>query len=429
MSSPFKKFSFYTFGCKVNFADSSSISRSLLDLGYTIVPIEDNPDICIINTCSVTQTADNKAKKLIHRINKDAPNTKIIVTGCYAQLKPDEIQSIKGVSLVVGTEDKFDVNKYINKNESNQKKELSHIENVSNFDISYSLTERTRAFLKIQDGCDYNCTYCTIPNARGKSRSENVDNTINKINNMLKNDVKEIVFSGINLGDFGINNNENLFMLLKEVENINSLLRYRISSIEPNLINNDIVQLLSNSVKAARHLHIPLQSGSNRILKLMKRRYTVKYYSNLINDIKKNIPNICIGVDVIVGFPGETDTDFNNTLNLLKKLKVSYLHVFSYSPRDNTEAIKYKQNNSTNVIKDRRKRLQQLSFYLFKKFIDENINTYANVLFEKFENGYLSGLTDNYIKVFVKGKIEYVKMIKKVKILNNEDIVLGEMCD
>ena len=377
----------------------------------------------------MTQTADNKAKKLINKINKDAPNTKIIVTGCYAQLKPDEIQNIQGVSLVVGTKEKFNVNKYIIDNELNQKKELSHINDVNNFDVSYSLNERTRAFLKIQDGCDYSCTYCTIPMARGKSRSETVDNTVEKIKNMLKNDVKEIVFSGINLGDFGINSNENLFMLLEKIESINPLLRYRISSIEPNLLNNEIIQLLSNSKKAARHLHIPLQSGSNRILKMMKRRYTVQYYRDLINQVKKNIPNICIGVDVIVGFPGETETDFNDTFKLIQELKISYLHVFSYSARDNTEAIKYQQNNSINKIKERRIRLQKLSVELFKRFIDENINANVSVLFEKFENGYLSGLTDNYIKVFVKGKKEYVKMIRKVKILNNEDIVLGEICD
>ena len=429
MGSPYKTFASYTFGCKVNFADSSSISRQLVDLGFMTVHINDIADIYVINTCSVTALADKKAQKLIKKLNTRAPNSKIIVTGCYAQLKPNEIKNIPGVDYVVGAENKLNVRSYFIENNNNNSINVSKINSVNTFDISYSLNERTRAFLKIQDGCDYICTYCTIPRARGKSRSDNIDNTVIKIKDILQHGVKEIVLSGINLGDFGINKNENFLMLLKNIEQIKNLSRYRISSIEPNLINSDIIKLLSNSCKVARHLHIPLQSGSNNILKEMKRRYTIEYYEKTINRIKKLIPNICIGVDVIVGFPGEKEDDFEKTIKLLKKLKVSYLHVFSYSERDNTEAKKYNQNNTLEIVKERRKILQKPSIKLFKDFVNENINNKLNVLFEKYENGYLSGLTDNYIKVYVKDKQYYMKKIKQVKIISNEELTLGMICD
>ena len=422
MSSPFKTFSCITYGCKVNFADSSTISRDLINLGYSQINKDELADIYIINTCSVTDMADRKAQKLIKKINIKSPDSKIIVTGCYAQLKPDEIVQIPGVDYVVGMNEKLDVKSYIfEKNEIN----VGEINN--NFNISYSTNERTRAFLKIQDGCDYSCTYCTIPNARGVSRSDTVLNTIRKIKEILSNDVKEIVLSGINIGDFGVKQNESFNQLLMELEKVYNLYRYRISSIEPNLINNTMINIFKSSNKWVKHLHIPLQSGSNKILKSMKRRYSTSEYEEKIKKLKKMFPYICIGVDVIVGFPGESDEDFNETYNFIKKLDVSYLHVFTYSRRENTKADKFLTQVDDKVKKARRIILQKLSKYKYENFVNKNINNVREVLFENYENGLLSGLSDNYMKVFVPGNQSHINSIKKVRILNNDKFIFGEI--
>ncbi len=422
MSSPYKTFSCITYGCKVNFADSSSISRDLTRLGYSQISKDDLADIYIINTCSVTDLADRKAQKLIRKINIKSPNSKIIVTGCYAQLKPDEIINIPGVDYVVGMNEKLDVNSYILDNNHHNVSKIN-----STFNISYSTNERTRAFIKIQDGCDYSCTYCTIPNARGISRSDTIDNTMLKINRILRDDIKEIVLSGINIGDFGVKQNESFYKLLVELEKNNHLSRYRISSIEPNLINDDVISVFKKSNKWVNHLHIPLQSGSDNILKSMKRRYDTKLYKNKILKLKKIFPDLCIGVDVIVGFPGETDEDFNLTYNFIKEIDVSYLHVFTYSRRENTKADKFKNQIDNKVKKARRIILQKLSEYKYKNFINKNINNVREVLFENFENGFLSGLSDNYLKVYAPGNKKYINTIQKVKILNNDKFIFGEI--
>ena len=429
MSSPYKTFSCFTFGCKVNFADTSMIARQLVDFGCSQIYDDINADICIINTCSVTDLADRKAQKLIKKINYNCPKAKIIVTGCYAQLKPEEISNIEGVDYVVGADGKLDINNYLFDEDNSSKIKTSKIEHVSDFKSSYSINERTRAFLKIQDGCSYNCTYCTIPMARGISRSGTIRETINSIEKIIAEDVKEIVLSGINIGDFGIQHNQNLNMLIKELENVANLRRYRISSIEPNLINDSMINLFYSSNKWAKHLHIPLQSGSNKILKKMKRRYKIEDYIALIKKLKNKFSDICIGVDVIVGFPGETEDDFKETYKILKELEVSYLHVFSYSERKNTLSANYINKVKKSDIKIRRRRLQELSAQLFDKFINKNIGQIQSVLFQKYEDGLLSGISSNYLKVYVPGKKEYINKIFEVEILNNDKLIFGKLID
>jgi len=422
MGTPYKTFSYHTFGCKVNFADSSYIARQIIDKGLSQVSIDDYADICLINTCSVTEKADKKAKKLIKTIHNKFPETKIVVFGCYAQLQPKEITNLEGVAAVISTENKFDISNIIYEDNLNDSYSISDIQDVEKFNISYSLSERVRAFIKIQDGCDYNCSYCTIPNARGMSRSFNIDNTIKELDNIISNGTKEIVLSGINIGDFGKQYNESLYELLIEIEALNDLHRYRISSIEPNLLTDEIISLISKSNKAMPHFHIPLQSGSDKILKLMKRRYSLKDYTSVINKVKNKIPSVCIGADVIVGFPGETDNDFDNTYKILKKLDVSYLHVFTYSERENTdsELIFPKVDQSTKAI--RREKLKRLSVIKYRKFIDNNINKELNILFEKYSDGVLSGWTENYIRVNVESENNFINQIKKVKLMDNHNI-------
>ena len=405
MSSPYKTFSCFTFGCKVNFADTSMIARQLVESGCSQIHDDINADICIINTCSVTDLADKKAQKLIKKIN------------------------IEGVDFVVGIDGKLDIDNYLIDEYNSSKIKTSNIEDVSNFRTSYSLNERTRAFLKIQDGCSYNCTYCTIPMARGISRSGTVENTINSIKKIIISDVKEIVLSGINIGDFGVQHNQNLNMLIKELENVKNLRRYRISSIEPNLINDTMIDSFYLSNKWAKHLHIPLQSGSNKILKKMKRRYKIDDYVKLIKKLKDNFLDICIGVDVIVGFPGESEDDFKQTYKILEELEVSYLHVFSYSERRNTLAMNYINKVNKGEIKIRRRKLQELSTKLFDKFINKNIGQIQSVLFQKYEDGLLSGISSNYLKIYAPGKKEYVNKICNVKLLRYDKFIFGDLID
>ena len=422
MGTPYKTFSYYTFGCKVNFADSSYIARQIIDKGLSQVSMDDYADICLINTCSVTEKADSKAKKLIKGIHKRFPKTKIIVFGCYAQLKPKQISRIKGVSNVISTENKFDIDDIISEDKIDNNLIISRIEKVQDFNISYSLSERVRAFIKVQDGCDYNCSYCTIPMARGKSRSLNVQNTISELKKIISNGAKEIVLSGINIGDFGKNFDESLFDLLEYIENLNGLQRYRISSIEPNLLTDEIIDLISKSSKAMPHFHIPLQSGSDKILKYMKRKYLSSDYTLVINKVKNRIPNACIGVDVIVGFPGESDADFRETYKFLSQLDISYLHVFTYSDRDNTVSQRNRNKVSQEEKSNRRDLLKRLSTIKYKKFIEQNFNSNFDVLFEKYNDGILSGWTQNYIRVNVESNNDFINQIKTVKLLDNEFI-------
>ena len=426
MSSPYFKFAYHTFGCKVNFADSCMISRQLIERGLSQVSINEEADIYILNTCSVTENADKKAQKFIKKLNIKYPESKIVVTGCYAELKPLEISKIKGVSKVIGLNDKFNIKEYYNLiSENNISKEIT---NTKDFQISYSLSERVRAFIKIQDGCDYICSYCTIPKARGKSRSGKVTEIINVIKNLVNNGIKEIILSGINIGDFGKGNNESLLDLLKEIELIKDLERYRISSIEPNLLNDDIIVFLSKSKKALPHLHIPLQSGSEKVLKNMRRRYSAKDYKVLINKLNKIIPNICIGVDIIVGYPTETEENFLETYELINDLDISYLHVFSYSDRASTYANSLINKVSSKEKKYRRKLLQQLSNSKFSSYVNNNLKSSKKVLFENYNDGILDGLTENYIRVYSPGEKKFINHIKKVNLKNytNND-VYGEL--
>ena len=314
MATPYKTFSNYTFGCKVNFADSSYIGRELINQGYSQVPAESYADICLINTCSVTENADKKARKMIKSINQKFPNTKIIVYGCYAQLQPESIIKMDGVASVIGDNEKFNISNIIKNDNIDNQMHVTDISDVENFNISYSLNERVRAFIKIQDGCNYNCSYCTIPNARGISRSLSVDDTIDQIKKIVDQGSKEIVLSGINIGDFGYQYNQSFSDLLEQIELIDDLKRYRISSIEHNLLTDRVLEILSISGKAMPHLHIPLQSGSDKILRLMKRRYSSSDYLETIDKVKKYLPDACIGVDTIVGFPNELEYEFLDSI-------------------------------------------------------------------------------------------------------------------
>jgi threonylcarbamoyladenosine tRNA methylthiotransferase MtaB len=422
MSSPYKTFAYYTFGCKVNFADTCTIARKLVDHGLSEVRIDDNADMYIINTCSVTEKADKKAEKFISRIHKRSPKSKIIVTGCYAQLNSKNIYEIEGVSYVVSAKNKFDIDSYLDMNVDDDDIDL-----VSEFNISYSLHERTRSFVKIQDGCDYICSYCTIPKARGKSRSTKITKTIDSIQNIVNNGIHEIVLCGINVGDFGKDNDETFLDLLTEIEKINKLKRYRISSIEPNLLSIEIIKFISKSKKALPHLHIPLQSGSDDILKSMKRRYSKNNYKTLIENINAHLPNICIGVDVIVGYPSESELLFNESYEFLKKLDISYLHVFSYSDREKAVSSKMASVVTSIQKTERRKLLKKLSDHKYNSYVNKNINQIKEVLFENYSEGVLDGLTDNYIRVYVHGDSNMVNSIKKVKITENNSHTYGQI--
>ena len=339
------KVAFKTLGCKLNYSETSSISREFIKKGFQKVSFNEASDIYIINTCSVTQNADKEFKYLVNKVKKSNPDSSVVAIGCYAQLKPKKISNIPGVDLVIGADKKFDVLNYLNiDNKENNRIHSCEINSVDFFKSSFSLGERTRSFLKVQDGCDYKCTYCTIPLARGKSRSGEILKLVENAKYLVSNGIKEIVLTGVNIGDYGIfdaksNKRESNFLeLMTHFNKINDLERIRISSIEPNLLNDDIIEFVTNSKKFVNHFHIPLQSGSDKILKLMKRRYLTDLYKSRVNKIKDLMPQCCIGVDVIVGFPGETENDFKDTFNFLENLEISYFHVFSYSDRDNTES-------------------------------------------------------------------------------------------
>jgi threonylcarbamoyladenosine tRNA methylthiotransferase MtaB len=413
-----KTASFYTLGCKLNFSETSTISRDLELEGYAKVDFEMGADIYVINTCSVTDQADKKCRNIVRKALRHNPRAFIIVIGCYAQLKPKEISNINGVDLVLGAQEKFNIKNYLQNIQKKEKTILVNepIKNIKTFNPGFSLGDRTRSFFKIQDGCNYFCSFCTIPLARGKSRSANIENTILKAKEIGRSEVKEVVLTGVNIGDFGNGTNENFFQLIKELDKLKSIPRYRISSIEPDLLKEEIINFVNSSNKFTPHFHIPLQSGSNELLKKMRRRYDTILYAQRIELIKLLMPKACIGVDVIVGFPGETEEEFNKTLNFLKSLPISYLHVFTYSERANTTATRMSDLVPVEIRRRRSKQLRILSLKLKLKFYNSNINYIGEVLFESHEEDYLIGFTENYIKVKIPYKIGILNTIQKVKI-------------
>ena len=396
-----KKVAFYTLGCKLNFSETSTIARLFENGGYTKVTLEEQPDVYVINTCSVTENADKKCKALVKKALLISPHAIIVVIGCYAQLKPQEIARIEGVDIVLGASEKFYIVEYIQNNQKNAETQVHacEIKDVKQFVASYSANDRTRTFLKIQDGCDYFCSFCTIPLARGRSRNDSISNVIQQAKEIASKGVKEIVLTGVNTGDFGKTTGETFLELIQELEKIDGIERFRISSIEPNLLTQEIIEWVAKSSKFVPHFHIPLQSGSDKILRLMRRRYVTELYASKIETIKQLMPDACIGVDVIVGFPDETDEDFLDTYNFINSLDVSYLHVFTYSERDNTTAVRMTNIVPTTVRQQRSKALHILSEKKKNAFYESQQNTTHTILVEAEKSeGYMYGFTKNYVK-------------------------------
>jgi threonylcarbamoyladenosine tRNA methylthiotransferase MtaB len=421
---------FHTLGCKLNFSETSGISRLMEKEGFEKRSFDELADVYVINTCSVTDNADKECRQLVRRIQRKAPESLVIITGCYAQLKPVEIASIPGVDLVLGAAEKFNIVQHVKAFRKGDAAKICScdIEEVNGFNSSYSFNDRTRTFLKIQDGCDYNCSFCTIPMARGKSRSDSIVNVVKNVRELVEKGVKEIVLTGVNLGDFGVapgNNaskehSENFYQLIKELDTIEGIERYRISSIEPNLLTNDIIEFVANSKRFMPHFHIPLQSGSNRILGLMRRRYKRELYAEKVRLIKTLMPHCAIGVDVIVGFPAEVEENFQETFSFLHELDVSYLHVFTYSERDATKALEIKPIVPMPVRNERNKKLRNLSYMKLQYFTQQHSGTTRKVLFEgqqkqpinRGETGHLmEGYTDNYLKISTPYRDEWVNQI------------------
>jgi len=420
-----KSVALHTLGCKLNFSETSTLGRLLENDGFTKKDFNEVADVYVINTCSVTDNADKECRLLVRRIQKKAPEAMVVVTGCYAQLKPKEIANIPGVDLVLGAAEKFNISQHLKDFTKGDSTKICScdIEDVNEFTPSHSINDRTRIFLKVQDGCDYSCSFCTIPLARGKSRSNSIENVINDVTAIVANGAQEVVLTGINLGDFGKGftggkkNEENFLGLITALDNIHGIERYRISSIEPNLLTNDIIEFVSNSKKFMPHFHIPLQSGSNKILAAMKRRYRKELYAERVGLINSLMPHCAIGVDVIVGFPGETDEDFKETYNFLHQLDIAYLHVFTYSERSNTSALEIKPIVPINVRNERNKQLRNLSYQKMQYFTNKHIGETRNVLFENPDkNGMIEGYTDNYIKITAPHKKEWVNNIVAWKI-------------
>ena len=403
-----KKVAFYTLGCKLNFSETSTIARNFQDEGFERVDFEEVADMYVINTCSVTENADKQFKQIVKKAMKLNDKAFVAAVGCYAQLKPEDLAAVDGVDLVLGATEKFKITDYINDLSKNDMGEVHscEIEEADFYVGSYSIGDRTRAFLKVQDGCDYKCTYCTIPLARGISRSDALENVLQNASDISKQGIKEIVLTGVNIGDygkgeFGNKKHEHTFLdLVQALDKVDGIERLRISSIEPNLLKNETIEFVSNSRTFVPHFHIPLQSGSNAILKRMKRRYLREVYTERVNKIREVMPHACIGVDVIVGFPGETDENFLETYNFLNEMDISYLHVFTYSEIDNTEAAEMEGAVPMNVRNKRSKMLRGLSVKKRRAFYESQIGTNRTVLFES-ENkeGYIHGFTENYVKV------------------------------
>ena len=430
MSTPAKRVAFHTLGCKLNFSETATISRDFLRHGFEKVDYRDTADIYVLNTCSVTENADKEARKLIRQAKRRNPNSAIAVIGCYAQLKPNDIAAIDGVDLVLGAEEKFNLLNHLDAIDLNGGTKViqSDIDHVHKFATSYSSGERTRSFLKIQDGCDYTCSFCTIPLARGEGRNDTISNTLKVAKEVAETAAREIVLTGVNIGDFGKGSQESFFDLIQELDKLNGIDRIRISSIEPNLLTNEIIEFCASSQKFMPHFHVPLQSGSDKILSVMRRRYKRDLYEERVAKIKSVNPDACIGVDVIVGFPGETDDDFLDTYNFLNELEISYLHVFTYSERANTDAIEMGGIISNEKRAQRSKMLHILSDKKRRYFHDQFIGKIRPILFETMKNGKILGHTDNYIQVQVDGNPELINTIHSLKLtLNNGAVVDGEL--
>lgn len=417
-----KKVAFYTLGCKLNYSETSTISRMFEQKGYKKVDFTDTPDVFIINTCSVTENADKKCHKIVREARGISPEAYVAIIGCYAQLKPTEIAEIPGVDAVLGAAEKFRLVELLDGFVRKPETEIftSDIESANRFNTSYSLHDRTRTFLKVQDGCDYSCTFCTIPLARGNSRSDSIANIVRTADEIARTEVREVVLTGVNTGDFGIQEGkrtERFIDLIKALDEVEGIDRFRISSIEPNLLTDEIIEYVSQSKRFVPHFHIPLQSGSNKILKLMKRRYLRELYADRVKTIKSQMPHCCIGVDSIVGFPGETQEDFLETYQFLNDLDVSYLHVFTYSERENTLASTMNGSVPGNKRAERSKMLHILSDKKRRKFYEENLGREFTVLFENdIADGLMHGFTENYIRIVAKYDPMLINELKKVRL-------------
>lgn len=429
MATP-KSVAFYTLGCKLNYSETSSISRKFEQAGYEVNEFDKGADIYVINTCSVTDFADKKCRYTVRNALRKSPDAKIVVIGCYAQLKPKEISEIPGVDLVLGAAEKFNVLSYVEQLEKTAGKGMikaSEVKSANTFSDAFSFGDRTRSFLKVQDGCNYKCTFCTIPQARGDSRSDTIANAVKNAEEIAALGTKEIVLTGVNLGDFGNGTEviegtrpkkEAMFIdLIRELDQVEGIDRFRISSIEPNLLTDEIIEFVASSQRFVPHFHIPLQSGSDKILKLMRRRYVRDLYRSRVEKIKETMPHASIGVDVIVGFPGETDADFLETYHFLNELDISYLHVFTYSERANTPAAEMGDVVPMSVRKERNEQLRILSEKKKSAFYHIFEKTEREVLFESYqEDGMISGFTDNYLKVIVPGNTELVNTLGRVRL-------------
>ncbi len=415
-----KSVAFHTLGCKLNFSETSTLSRVLEADGFVKKEFEEQADVYVINTCSVTENADKECRQLVRRIQRRAPESFVVITGCYAQLKPKEIAEIEGVDLVLGAAEKFNITEHLKELSKGDSAKICScdIEDVEGFNASYSINDRTRTFLKVQDGCDYTCSFCTIPLARGHSRSDSIEGVLNNVTELTQTGAKEIVLTGINLGDFGKGTNggkkreESFYELVQALDEKEGIDRYRISSIEPNLLTDEIIDFVAQSKRFMPHFHIPLQSGSNEILGSMRRRYRRELYADRVERIKSLMPHCCIGVDVIVGFPGETDELFKETFDFLHQLDVSYFHVFTYSERSNTLATEMKGAVPMHIRNERNKALRNLSYQKMQYFTAQNIGQRRKVLFESADkNGMMEGFSDNYIKVRTPYRAEWVNEI------------------
>lgn len=417
-----KKVAFYTLGCKLNFSETSTLARLFEQRGYQRVEFTESPDIFVINTCSVTENADKKCKKVVREAKKVSPDSYVTIVGCYAQLKPQEISEIAGVDAVLGAAEKFRLLDILDGFEKKPQAVIHHspISAATDYYCSFSQNDRTRTFLKVQDGCNYSCSFCTIPLARGDSRSDSIQNIVATAHQIAQTDVKEVVLTGVNIGDFGLQNGlrkEHFLDLVKALDQIEGIKRFRISSIEPNLLTDEVIEFVAGSQKFVPHFHIPLQSGSNKILRLMRRRYKRELYAERVAKIKSLMPNCCIGVDIIIGFPGETEEDFLETYQFLNDLDISYLHVFTYSERANTHAISLPE---VVPMQNRAKRSQLLHILSDKKrrfFYEQQVGQTATVLFEDdIENGRMHGFTENYVRVTAKYDPVLVNELKKVRL-------------
>jgi threonylcarbamoyladenosine tRNA methylthiotransferase MtaB len=413
--------SFYTLGCKLNYAETASLESQFKERGFNIVPFSEHSDVCVVNTCSVTERADREARQIIRRALRKSPNAFIVVVGCYAQLEPEEIASIDGVDVVLGASQKFKMFDYCQnfKKYGSPKIFVSPINEANDFGPAYSagVDDRTRAFLKVQDGCDFNCSFCTIPLARGSSRSQSIGATVSQAHHIIEMGYKEIILTGVNVGDYGKNEGYSLLDLLVKLENIAGLERLRISSIEPNLLNDELLDFWLNSEKICNHFHLPLQNGTNELLKKMRRRYTAEYYHDLIHSIRKKSPDAGIGVDVIVGFPGETEELFEKNFTFIHELPISYLHVFTYSERPNTPSIDFSGRVEPRIRYSHSDRLRNLGFMKKSSFYQSQIGQIKPVLIEAtIENNNLQGFTDNYVRVEIPYHPSLENSIAMVKI-------------